>query len=150
MMSLHCRIIQYLIENCGFDTVLSESGLPESRLIHDYILGDEMKEDMWDEGLNKMYANWSEGRELIEYMRNYNFKNENVLQYYGTDIGGFYQDWTFPLRNILAYLIIVDHEYYLKLSEDLEPFMDILANSARLNYSEMLDRERKDQLADIL
>ena len=68
MMSLHCRIIQYLIENCGFNTVLSESGLPESRLIHDYILGDEMKEDMWDKGLNKMYANWSEGRELIEYL----------------------------------------------------------------------------------
>ena len=150
MMSLHCRIIQYLIENCGFNTVLSESGLPESRLIHDYILGDEMKEDMWDKGLNKMYANWSEGRELIEYMRKYNFKNENVLHYYGTDIGGFYQDWTFPFRNILAYLIIVDHEYYLKLSEDLEPFMDILASSARLNYSEMLGREQKDQLADIL
>ena len=37
MMSLHDRIIRYLIEYCGFTIVATESGLPESKLIHDYV-----------------------------------------------------------------------------------------------------------------
>jgi len=149
MMSLHCRIIQYLISNCGFNTILSESGLPESRLIHDYILGSEGNEEMWRNGLNKMYASWAEGRELIEYMREYNQKNGDILHYYGTDIGGFYKNWKFPLENILAYLIMVDYEYYLKLSEELEHYMDVLKNTARINYSEKLSSQQKDQLSNI-
>ena len=150
MMSLHCRIIQHLISNCGFNTILSESGLPESRLIHDYILGSEGNEQMWRNGLNKMYASWSEGRELIAYMRDYNQKNGSILHYYGTDIGGFYQNWKFPLENILAFLIMVDNEYYLKLSEELEEFMEILENNARINYSKKLSSQQKDKLSNIL
>ena len=150
MLSVQLRIIQHLINQCGFNTVLSETGLPESRLIHDFILGGEMEEGMWEKGLNKMYASWKEGRELVEYMRDYNLKNGNALHYYGTDIGGFYQDWKFPLQTILSYLESVDKEYSLELSNELEPFMVILASTARLNYSEKLSRSQKDQIADIL
>ena len=39
MMSLHHRIVRHLVENCGFNVVATETGLPESRLIHDYVQG---------------------------------------------------------------------------------------------------------------
>ena len=57
MMSFHCRIIRHLIEFHGFNIVLSESGLPESRLIQEYISGQkEVPIDLWDRGINKMYT----------------------------------------------------------------------------------------------
>jgi erythromycin esterase-like protein len=151
MMSLHCRLIRYLIEFHGFNIVLSESGLPESRLIEDYISGEkEVPKNLWDRGINKMYGAWKEGRELIEYMREYNLRHGNVLHYYGTDIGGFYQNWKFPLENILEYLKTVDTEYYSYLSNRLDPFIEVLATSARLRYSEQLSCTQKDELAVIL
>ena len=66
MMALHHRIIQYLVEHHGFNTVVSESGLPESRIIHDYVLGKNSKSStyhddvnvMFQKGLNKMYGEW--------------------------------------------------------------------------------------------
>ena len=151
MMSLHYRIIRYLIENHGFNTVLSESGLPESRIIHDYILGEHKKsEDMWGKGLNKMYGAWKEGRQLIEFMHQYNLKHDNILQYYGTDIGGFYKNWKTPLESILQYLKKVDEEYHEYLFQNLRHFMNLLATDARLKYSEQLSPSKKDDLARIL
>ena len=50
MMSLHHRIIRYLVENHGFNTILTESGLPESRLIHEYVQGGDPSENMWKRG----------------------------------------------------------------------------------------------------
>ena len=38
-MSLHHRVVRHLVENCGFNVVATETGLPESRLIHDYVQG---------------------------------------------------------------------------------------------------------------
>ena len=37
MMSLHHRIVRHLVEHCGFNVVATETALPESRLIHDYV-----------------------------------------------------------------------------------------------------------------
>ena len=101
MMSLHYRIIRYLVENHGFNTVMTESGLPESRMICDYIHNKKTPENVFEIGLNKMYGAWKEGRDLIEFMKNYNRDHDNILHYYGTDIGGFYQNWKRPLEAIL-------------------------------------------------
>ena len=150
MMSLHHRIIRYLVENHGFNTILTESGLPESRLIHEYVQGGDPSVNMWDKGLNKMYGAWKEGRELIEYMRSYNVKHGNIVQYYGVDIGGFYRDWKSPLDKILEYIKTVDEKYYKILSQKLDPYINLLSNKARLNYSEHLNLSQKDDLARIL
>ena len=74
MMLLHHRIIRYLIENCEFTIVATETGLPESRLIFDSVQNQPVPdvEAMYKKGLNKMYAEWQEGRDLIEWMRLYN------------------------------------------------------------------------------
>lgn len=152
MMELHYRIVRYLIENHGFNTVLTESGLPESRMIYDYVQGKEAGDGMWESGLNKMYGAWKEGRDLIEFIREYNIEHGNVLQYYGTDIGGFYQNWKRPLENIMTYLETVDDdlEYVVDLKTKLDPYMELLATSARLNYSEKLSLTEKNELAVIL
>ena len=65
MMSLHHRIVRYLIENCGFTIVATETGLPESKLIHDYIQNVPVEdvEAMYTMGLDEMYSQWQEGRE---------------------------------------------------------------------------------------
>ena len=83
-----------------------------------------------------MYSAWEEGRQLVEWMREYNASHGNVLQYFGTDIGGFYQNWKFPFENIFKYLKLVDVEYYEILNKKLEPFIELLAINARMNYSE--------------
>ena len=64
MMSLHYRIIRYLRAYHAFNTVLSESGLPESRIIYDYVQGKEISGNVWQQGLKKCMvhgkkvANW--------------------------------------------------------------------------------------------
>lgn len=158
MMTLHQQIIQYLVEQHGFATVITESGLPESRLIHDYVLGKLNPEDekrMYQKGLNKMYSAWREGRELIEWIRHYNQEQNNVttsppVAYYGSDIGGFYQDWKTPFKAILEYLTRVDKPFHDKLSSELEPFLSEMSQNARLNYQDKLTRLEKAQLEVIL
>ena len=141
MMSLHDRIIRYLMENCGFTIVATESGLPESKLIHDYVQNNAVVEDveaMYQIGLNKMYSQWQEGRNLIEWMRGYNQKHHNKLQYYGLDIGGFYQNWKTPMDQICNYLERVDSEFAMMLKEKLSPFLSVMTENARINYNEKL------------
>ena len=48
----------------------------------------------------------------IEYVN-----HQNKLQYYGLDIGGFYQNWLNPMNQIFRYLLdlVVDTEYAKKL-----------------------------------
>ena len=153
-MLLHHRIIKYLIENCGFTIVATETGLPESRLIFDYVQNQPVSdvESMYKKGLNKMYAEWQEGRDLIEWMRIYNQAHNNKLQYYGLDIGGFYQNWLNPMNQILRYLLdlVVDTEYANKLASELEPFLAVMTENARINYNEKLDSLQRTQLAIIL
>lgn len=151
MMALHHRIIRYLIENHGFNTILSESSF--ARTIHDYVQGKDIPENkLWskDTSIVKFYGAWEEGRKLIEYMRDYNHDHDNILEYYGTDIGGFYENWKILLDDILQYLEKVDMDHHLTLCQRLHPFMDMLSSSARLNYSEKLTLSQRNELAAIL
>ena len=105
---------------------------------------------MWTQGLNKMYGAWTEGRQLIEYLRNYNSRGNNTVHYYGTDIGGFYYNWKLPLDMILKYLETVDLDYSVCLRDRLNPFMDFLSTDARLNYSENMSTSQQNALAEVL
>ena len=151
MMALHHRIIRYLVEHHGFTAVITESGLPESRRIHNYIQGKDDCNTVYIQGLNKMYSEWVEGRDLIEWMRKFNEKHANCLAYYGSDIGGFYQDWKTPFEStILEYLSTVDASFHQRISQDLKPYLDLMSQDARLNYQEKLSRTEKARLEVIL
>ena len=113
ILALHLRIIQHLCVKFDDDFLIvgTESGMPESRDIEDYITSlnktysSKDKDVLWKKGLNKMYSAWVEGRELIEWMRAYNMQHKKhhqneLLHYCGLDIGGFYSDWEYPLSKI--------------------------------------------------
>ena len=149
MMSLHHRIVRHLVEHCGFNVVATETGLPESRLIHDYVQNRPVTdvEVMYKSGLNKMYSEWQEGRELVEWMRSYNQGHGNKLHYYGLDIGGFYENWKLPMDLVYAYLRSVDPKFGQTLQEKLAPFLNVMSVKARINYNEKLSALERTQLA---
>jgi erythromycin esterase-like protein len=95
-------------------------------------------EEMYKTGLNKMYSEWSEGRDLIEWMRDYNKLHGNVLHYYGSDIGGFYNDWKSSMNRIVNYLERVDAVFANKLSDQFRPYSEAMSKNARVKYSERL------------
>jgi len=66
-IELHHRVIRFPVEEMGFNTVAGETGFPEARAIHDYVLGSPTTDQMWDQGLTGMYSEWTEFRALIEW-----------------------------------------------------------------------------------
>ena len=150
MLQLHHRMIRYLVEEHGFNTVVTESGLPESRLAYDYVQNRSVAGNPWEDGINKMYAHWTEGRELIQWMREYNSSHGNQLAYYGIDIGGFYQNWKAPLSNVLSYLSDVAPDFAKIQKAKWEPWLDILSEEARVRYLNVLSQTDRDQLARTL
>jgi erythromycin esterase len=163
MMRLHFRLVRHLVEKHNFTTVVTESGLPESRLIFDYVNGAELAEEdageeMYRKGLNKMYGAWKEGREMVEWMRDCNHQHndeEKSLQYYGIDIGGFYQDWKTPLKKVVSYLqrnvFTADEAFALmKLTKRLQPFLDAMHVEARVHYTDRMTAQERNVLAESL
>lgn len=146
-LSLHHRLIKYLVEHHGFNTVVTESGLPESRLIYDYIQGKPVPENHWKLGINKMYGEWQEGRDLVNWMKSYNASHNNELEYYGIDIGGFYKDWKSPMTKIITYLKQVDRAYGLEQELKWAPYLEILKENARKNYFNKLTEDQQYELA---
>lgn len=151
MMKLNYKIIKYLIEKKGFNVVMAETGLPESRLVDNYIKGQKVHKDVWKFGLNKMYAVWQEGQELINWMKTYNKQNSNKLSFLGADIGGFYKNWYTAFDFINGYLSKVDPKFATKLKVDIEPFLKIMGTQkARVNHKEKLTKTQKNKLTVIL
>ena len=148
MMQLHERLIRYLVEEKGFNTVMTESGLPESRMVYDYIQGKKVEGNVYKQGINKMYGAWQEGRSLIDWMKEYNQSHENILRYYGADIGGFYTNWYPPVQLIVDYFQLVDPMYAKQFKNSLDPFLKVMGTKqARVNYQEKLSAIQKAKLA---
>ena len=151
MMTLNYKIIKYLVENKGFNVVMAETGLPESRLVDNYIKGQTVKKDVWKYGLNKMYSVWTEGRELINWMKTYNKNNSNKLSFLGADIGGFYKNWYTAFDNINTYLSKVDPKFAKELKQNIAPFLKVMGTlKARVNHKEKLTKTQKNKLTIIL
>lgn len=177
ILSLHHRMVRYLVQRHGFQTIVTETGLPESRLIWDYVQQphtsnasssssssarsssqqQETIDTVYRKGLVKFYSEWQEGRALIEWIREHNHhhqqqqqQDDNIVHYYGCDIGGFYDDWKLPLSRILAFIQKVDGDYAQDLTKALEPFVEIMGKQARINYTTKLDRVQQSMLAVLL
>ena len=79
--------------------------------------------------------------------RPHNQKHGNRLQYFGLDIGGFYQNWKCPLDLVYGYLEKVDPGFARALKANLAPFLSVMTENARLNYNEKLGPIERAQLA---
>jgi hypothetical protein len=157
MMTLHHAIIEHLVGNLGFTIVASESGLPESRVISNHLqllrkLSRGEEDELWTKGLNKMYSAWTEGRDLIDWMVAHNqLESDNLIDYCGLDIGGFYSDWTYPLSKIQSYIKQHFPHFERDWSEQMNPLLGALGTTkARDNYQHILTAGEKNKLAQLL
>ena len=161
MMTLHHAVIEYLVDNLGFTVVASESGLPESRVISNFLqnlrkLSSDKEDEFWAKGLNKIYSAWAEGRDLIEWMIVCNVAQlmrgrDNFVDYCGLDIGGFYSDWTHPISMIQRYIKQHFPHFERNWSQQINPLLYALGTSkARYNYQHVLTATEKNKLALLL
>jgi erythromycin esterase len=86
------RLFRYLVEELGFDAIAIESGIIESRLIHDYVAeGQGDFEAVVQQGLSWTFDTYPQNRELIRWMKDYNSKlpsSGRKLQFFGFDVAG--------------------------------------------------------------
>lgn len=178
MMKLHHCIIQYLIVHCGFGIIMSETGMPESKEVADYVLPcykgqlEQNNDSIWTNGLNKMYSAWVEGRDLIEWIKEYNCHvaqtqheiqkqnknctivdsvNNTLVHYCGLDIGGFYTNWKRPVSKIQTFLQTNSIEFESQWSVKIQPLLEIMGTTqARYNYQHVLTPAQKWNLATLL
>ena len=101
---IRARVFKYLVEEHGFNTFVLESGLVESRAIHEYVAGGDVDWDTVVNSVTNAWGIWAELQELIQWMRAYNANpnRDRELRFYGMDGSG---NW-FHLRH--AFNAVVD------------------------------------------
>src|SRR5262245_2774561 len=147
-LGLRQRIAQYLIEDLGFTAVALESGLPDSKAVHDYVLGAPMPPRMWEEGITWTMGSFEGTRELVEWMRAWNLdpKHTRKIRFYGMDVAGANGSWVPALNQVLAYLDRVEPEYAAIARPRLVPLAEKFAkpsfNEANEAYSALPEADR--------
>jgi erythromycin esterase len=81
------RLFKYLVEAHGFNTFVLESGIVESRNIHEYVAGADVDWDTVVKSVTNAWGVWAELQELIQWMRGYNANpdRDRELRFYGMD-----------------------------------------------------------------
>jgi erythromycin esterase-like protein len=150
MLRLQLALVKYLVREKGFTVVASESGLPESRYINEYIQGKPAIPQLWEKGLAEMYSEWETGRALVEWLLEYNQLDTNQVDYVGVDIGGSYKDWEFPFEQVFDYLDHVDAATGQQLKADLAPYFELMKPYAAYYYTTRVTPEQRDLMARLL
>jgi erythromycin esterase len=154
------RLLRYLVEESGFTAIAIESGLPESRPIHDFVAGGP------GDARQVVRANLTcgggesqENEELAQWIREYNAKvtASRKVQFYAIDVGRCGQGTPLATENALNYLSRVDPMSGQRLRSAFKPYLDRLSapDAAPLSQAEsdglsasiedllaMLERER--------
>ncbi|PHR47290.1 MAG: hypothetical protein COA32_07665 [Fluviicola sp.] len=84
-------LIKKLVEENKIGVIAIESGLPESRLCYDYILGKDIPIDsVLTDGFSCIFGSLEPNRELLMWLRKYNHDKPSSEQvhFYGFDIPG--------------------------------------------------------------
>jgi erythromycin esterase len=84
------RLFQYLVQERGFTAIAIESGLVESRVVHDYVQGGpgELQEVMAD-GFSWTFDRLPQNEALVRWLRQYNAAGHaRKINFYGFDVPG--------------------------------------------------------------
>ena len=85
------RLFQYLVQELGFTAIAIESGVSESRYVHEYVRGGpgELK-DALSRGITWTFDRMPQNAELVSWIREYNAdpKHTRKLNFYGFDVPG--------------------------------------------------------------
>lgn len=129
-------LIRELVESRQIKVIAIESGFPESRLVHDYILGKDIEiDDVLSNGMSCRFGEIESNRELLVWLRDYNKNrpsNEQV-HFYGFDIPGcapnpIQEDARAGFNYVSNYLDRVDREksdLFRKAVKEYEVFLRI-------------------------
>ena len=81
------RLFKYLVEAHGFNTFVLETGIVESRNIHEYVAGADVDWETVVKSITNAWGVWAELQELIRWMRDYNADpdRDRELRFYGMD-----------------------------------------------------------------
>lgn len=146
---LNNRLISYLIKKKGFNTIVFESGLPESRKVNDYIHGKPIEENEWLGGISTTYSEWEEGVNLFNWLKLYNESNNEKINIYGIDIAGEYNNWQNSLNSIYSYLNDVDLFYSNGIQNKLKKYTPLFKERVYANYYNKVSPSQKNEI-DIL
>lgn len=146
------RLFKYLVEQCGFTTIVVEAGIAESMLANKFVTTGEGSAEAAAQKLTIGKAS-AENIELMHWMRAYNANpiHKNKLKFYGMDVEiiGYPGDTLArhtAIDSVLNYLRKVDPESETKLKTTLSPYLNRLS-AAR--YPELSSAEH-DHLSTTL
>jgi erythromycin esterase len=135
------RLFQYLVKSKGFTAIAIESGLVESRVVHDYVLGGLPGDarSAASEGISWTFDRLPQNLALIEWLRAYNAdpSHHQKVNFYGFDIPGSpgkpsaTRGMDTALVQVLRYLRVVDPPQSRAFDRRIEPFL----KSIRLDLS---------------
>jgi erythromycin esterase-like protein len=152
-IATNADIINHLVKEHGFNTVVVESGLPESKTVHDYILGADIDKKEWVEGLNGMYSQWKPFNEMVENLRLHNQQVsewQKKLKFIGVDITGEYKDLRPAFKMVTDYLDRIEPVYANEQKELILPVLNIFCarvrGEGRVNYLNKLSVEQRCDL----
>jgi erythromycin esterase len=136
-LDLRHRIAEFLVQRMGFTAVALESGLPESKIVYDYVLGGAEPPHLWDDGFTWQMSMFSENRTLIEWMRAYNQNpaHKRKIHFYGMDVPGAKGTWLPALSQVLTYLDKVEPKFAREMRERLLPLAEKFARPGPTNLS---------------
>lgn len=141
-------LFRYLVEERGFTAIAIESGLHESRRLHDYAAGGSGDvRDLARTGLTWGFGRFPENIELIEWIRAYNLdpRHKRKVAFYGIDMSGGDADGAWArgrstLDNGIAYLARAAPIKSAPVRKAVVPFLDHFSVPAYLGLD---DRERE-------
>lgn len=143
------RLFRFLVEECGFTTIVLEAGLAEARLAADFVAGGQATAHA-AAGKLTIGRPAAETIELLQWMREYNAKPEHKrkVTFFGMDmqLKGFPKDTTpshAALEEALAYLNQVDSSSATGMASALAPYWNRLSVA---NYP-LLSAHEHDRLS---
>jgi erythromycin esterase len=134
------RLFKYLVEDLGFSAIAIESGVTESRVLNNYVLGGPGDlTSALSQGLSWTFDVLPQNAELIRWMRAYNADPRHVrkLQVYGIDVPGSLSNPTATrsadtaLNEALRYLDQVDPQAMETIKGRVKPIVPFTRWSVR-------------------
>ena len=141
------QLLRYLVEHHGFTAIAIESGLTESRRVHDYVNGAPGDErEIVREGLTWGFGEYEENLKLMRWLRAWNAdpKHARKVHLYGIDqpggAGGTLPNARIALDELLAYFDRNAHPRARALHAALAPYLDRFTHD---KYWAVPDAERQ-------
>jgi erythromycin esterase len=156
------RLLQYLVRHKSFTAIAIESGIVESRVIHDYVRGGAGDlSAVVDNGIGWTFHQLPQNRELVSWLRQYNddSRNPRKVNFYGFDLPGSpanpqaVRGTDTALTETLGFLRSVDSEMAAELHARLRPLENRLhlrfLSSEAPGY-EQLSQVERDALSGVV